>query len=466
MQIVLVLAALLRAAPAAGRQPGASEHMLLQTTEARLMARAKQRPSVRLQLMQADSELASCLQRSRMEPLDLGKAVGSGLVAILEAVKHFTATPPKIGEGIAALGKNLLAVVDPLREKFNNTATFEDFEREWNKFFDDVPQLVDGVEQKIEKFTGDGRPDGLVLAIGDILTTLSDGVMKFVPHETALEIVRYVDAVGDILNAVGSSWIGFESGKEVQAIEDLYSGIRAAVEQMIPEAIRNDETYKTIVGALDAAVGDLSQTVLSYQKHMVEGAVCWKVQGARLRKRPHICPEGHLWNGEQLCIPKPSASPDPALISLEASTARKAPGASGLDAAAGQKKEVPDGALLAQCEPGSPFSELVGHWCYASCPAGMGPVGNLQCRTSCHGEFPADDGAMMCGHSREAVADAIMNMVVQVSSSAVETGLLIQNMADHGVDTDSLGQTISAFAEMGKPFAYKNCPVAAPRETQ
>merc|ERR1719333_1114811 len=110
---------------------------------------------------------------------------------------------------------------------------------------------------------------------------------------------------------------------------------------MIPEAIRNDETYKTIVGALDAAVGDLSQTVLSYQKHMVEGAVCWKVQGARLRKRPHICPEGHLWNGEQLCIPRPSASP----------------GAGGLDAAAGQKKEVHDGALLARCEPGSPFSE-------------------------------------------------------------------------------------------------------------
>jgi len=69
---------------------------------------------------------------------------------------------------------------------------------------------------------------------------------------------------------------------------------------------------------------------------------------------------------------------------------------------------------------------------------------------------------MMCGHSDEAIAGAIMNMVVQLSSSAVEAGLRIKNLVDHGVDTDALVKTIAAFTDMGKPFAYNNCPIVAP----
>jgi len=409
----------------------------------------------------ADGQIAQALQRSRMDPHEVGGAVGGGIVAVLEAVKHFTAVPPRIGEGIGSLGKNLLRVVAPLRERFNNTAEFEDFEREWMKFFDDVPALVDGVEEKITQFTEDGRTDLLVLAIGDILVTLSDGVMKFVPHETALEVVKYVDSVGDVLTAIGTCWSGFESGEEIQAVEDLYYGLRAAVEQMIPEDLRNDETYKLVIGTLDGVVADLSDTVLSFKRHMVEGAVCWKVQGSRHRKRPHVCPDGYLWNGEMFCLPRPAGTPPGgSLLSLEASTSRKSEGGA-VDSAAGQKREVPDGMVVASCEDGSPFSEMVRHWCYAPCPAGMVPRG-LECRTACHGEFPADDGAMMCGHSGEAIAGAIMNMVVQLSSSAVEAGLRIKNMVDHGVDTDALVKTIAAFTEMGKPFAYNSCPIVSP----
>jgi len=448
------------AALAGASPPAASEHLLLQAAEAQLLARARRRPPLAQRLVLADGQIAQSLRRSRMDPHELASAVGGGIVAILEAVGHFTAVPPRIGEGIGALGRNLLRVVDPLREQFNNTAEFEDFQREWNQFFDDVPELVDGVQEKITNFTENGRPDLLVLAIGDILVTLSDGVMKFVPHQTALEVVKYVDSVGDILNAIGISWSGFESGQEIQAIEDLYYGLRAAVEQMTPEDLRNDATYKLVIGTLDGVVANLSDTVLSFQKHMVEGAVCWKVQGSRHRKRPHICADGYLWNGERFCLPRPAGSTPSSFVSLEAATSRKSEGGA-VDSAAGQKREVPDGMVVASCEDGSPFSEVVNHWCYAPCPAGMVALG-LQCRTACHGEFPADDGAMMCGHSGEAIAGAIMNMVVQLSSSAVEAGLRIKNLVDHGVDTDALVKTIAAFTDMGKPFAYNNCPIVAP----
>jgi len=304
----------------AGRQVPGSDHLLLQASDA-MLARARRRPPMRSRLVLADGQIAQTLQRSRMSPNDLANAVSGGLMAMKVAVTHLTMKPPQIGEGIRAMGKHLLLVVDPVRPLFNNTVEFEEFEREWMQFFEEVPEKVDSVQDKLERFAEEGRPDQLVLAMGEILATLCDGVVKFVPHETATEVVKYVDAVGDIFNAVGVSWVGFESGREVEAIEGLYFGIRAAVEQMVPEDIRNDDTFKLVIGTLDAVVADLSNTVMAFQKQMVEAAVCWKIQGSRQRKRPDVCPDGYLWNGEQFCLPKPSTQ-SASLISLEASAAR------------------------------------------------------------------------------------------------------------------------------------------------
>ncbi|CAK0870360.1 unnamed protein product [Prorocentrum cordatum] len=88
----------------------------------------------------------------------------------------------------------------------------------------------------------------------------------------------------------------------------------------------------------------------------------------------------------------------------------------------------------------------------------MASVG-LQCKTQCQGEFPADDGAMMCGRNPGVLAEAVMNMVIGVATGAINSGLLIASMAKDGVDTDSLVNTIQAFVNMGKPFAYQTCPL-------
>merc|ERR1712226_666426 len=48
--------------------------------------------------------------------------------------------------------------------------------------------------------------------------------------------------------------------------------------------------------------------VLAFQKQIVEGAVCWKIQEFREKKRPSVCPDGFSWNGEQFCLPTQSSS--------------------------------------------------------------------------------------------------------------------------------------------------------------
>jgi len=267
--------------------------------------------------------------------------------------------------------------------------------------------------------------------------------------------------VGDLMGAVGVSWSGFESGQEAQAIEELYFALRSVLDTVLPKDMQNDATYKMVIGTLDGVINGLSETVLGFQRQIVEGAVCYKIQEARQRKRPSVCPDGFYWNGEAFCLPKPTQELAVMLqaasgVALEATAARKA---TGPEKSTSGKHPVPDGAMVAVCDEASDYTEKSGHWCYAACPAGMAPTGAGQCKTVCQGEFPADDGAMMCGENPGVIAEAIMNMVIGVTNGAISSGLLIANMAENGVDTDSLVNTIEAFVNMGKPFAYKTCPL-------
>jgi hypothetical protein len=440
----------------------ADSSLLAHSMELRLQARAAQSPPPRLQLLHADSQIAQCLQRRRADPTQIAATVQKGLTAVVGAVKHFMMQPPEIEQGLDVLGRGLLeAISEPIREQYSNATAYAAFEQEWMSFFDNAASTAPTVQGNITLFQEEGRPDAVIMAISDILFLLSDGVVRFVPHQTAQEVAKYVDAVGDLLGAVGASWGGFStSGQEAQAIEDLYFALRGVLDQVLPEDLRNDETYKLIIGTLDGVISSLSETVLDFQRQIVEGKVCWKVQEARQKTRPSVCPEGFYWNGEQLCLPRPTQEPAALLQARRAGTAGglERAVAGKVDSSAGAKVPIPDGAMVALCEETGNYTEKIGHWCYAACPAGMAPVG-LQCKTQCQGEFPADDGAMMCGHNPGVLAEAVMNMVIGVATSAINAGLLIASMANDGVDTDSLVNTIQAFVNMGKPFAYQTCPL-------
>merc|ERR1719262_67675 len=301
------LAAVLAALASAHRVPAASENMLLQTMELKMKARAAQQIPAKLQLMQADAHIAQCLQKRRADPNEIATTVQKGLSAVMQAVKHFMKQPAEVEKGLDIMGRELLeAVSGPIRQHYSDSEAYASFEEEWMKFFDQAAITAPSVQGNITLFQEEGRPEAVVMAISDILTILSDGIVKFVPSATAQEVAKYVDAVSDLLGAVGSSWSGFESGQEAQAIEDLYFALRSVLDTVLPEELRNDETYNLVIGTLDAVIFNLSETVLDFQRQIVEGAVCWKIQEARQKKRPSVCPEGFYWNGEAFCLPKPT----------------------------------------------------------------------------------------------------------------------------------------------------------------
>ncbi|CAK0868544.1 unnamed protein product [Prorocentrum cordatum] len=411
----------------------ADSSLLARSTELRLRERAALSPPARLQLLRADAQIAQCLQRRRADPTQIAATVQQGLSAVMGAVKHFMMQPPEVEQGLDVLGKGLLeAISEPIREQYSNATAYAAFEQEWMGFFETAVSTTPAVQGNITLFQEEGRPDAVIMAISDILWLLSEGVVRFVPHETAQEVAKYVDAVGDLLGAVGASWEGFGSGQEAQAIEDLYFALRGVLDQVLPEDLRNDETYKLVIGTLDGVIYSLSETVLDFQRQIVEGT--WKVSE---EEPEELLQEAHRAGTAG---------------GLERAVAGK------VDGSASGKQPIPDGAMVALCEETGNYTEKIGHWCYAACPAGMASVG-LQCKTQCQGEFPADDGAMMCGHNPGVLAEAVMNMVIGVATGAINSGLLIASMAKDGVDTDSLVNTIQAFVNMGKPFAYQTCPL-------
>lgn len=430
--------------------PG-KEQVLMQSQapELKMKARAAAAPKLQAALLQSDAKVAGVLLQTRMEPMVIGTAVQKGLAAVMEAVNLFMAKPLNLAKALDTLGKGLLdAITEPVRSAFNDEPAFVTFEEEWMKFFDNAAVTVPNVASNITKYQEEGSPECVVIAISDILEFLADGVVQFVPTATAMEVVKYVDAVSDVLGAIGGSWTKFETGQEAQAIQDLYFALRVVLNNVLPESVRNDETYNLIIGTIDNVMADLSKTVLEFQKQITEGSVCWKVQENRPKARPSVCMEGFYWNGEYFCLPVPKEE-EPSL--LETAVARK------VDGAAEGKVKLPDGAMVALCETGGQYPEKIGHWCYSLCPATMESIGST-CKTRCMGEFPADDGGMMCGHNSGVLIEAVMNMVLSVTTNAINAGLLITDMAKNGVSTDSLSSTINAFVSMAKPFAYSTCP--------
>lgn len=98
----------------------------------------------------------------------------------------------------------------------------------------------------------------------------------------------------------------------------------------------------------------------------------------------------------------------------------------------------------------------VNHWCYAPCADGYESIGE-KCRTVCRAEFHADDGNLMCGESQGFLMQAVMQMVMTTVNAVVTVSMQIAQMAERGVQAESLKTVIQTFIDMGKPFAYNTC---------
>merc|ERR1719356_536867 len=120
--------------------------------------------------------------------------------------------------------------------------------------------------------------------------------------------------------------------------------MRGVLDTVLPEELRNDDTYTMVIGVLDTVIDKLTETVAEFQKQIVEGAVCWKGTQKRKKQRPNVCQDGFYWGGEAFCLPAPTKGPAPERrAAVEDTVSRKLSS----DGAAQGKAKLPDGAMIA-----------------------------------------------------------------------------------------------------------------------
>jgi hypothetical protein len=394
----------------------------------------------------SDTVVASYIRAFNQDPLKVASVIQCGLQAILGALPHFLGSPSNVFEGLKQLGMGLFDCIKGLLSPLlkNSPLADEDLEGEWGGAFDIIAS-VESIVADVKKFIATGDPPPLIQAIASILGEAGSLISSFLPEETGTELRKYLSAVSEAFEAVGSSWDEFARGRTAEGIETLYLGLKGIADDLIPDAWKNNTVYVVVATTLDTVLGNLSQHVFEYERQLMESTVCWRTEQHRERMRPEVCPEGWTAGGDAFCYQ---------LVSLQQHET-----SGQLDKTVQSKGgDRPRGAIPARCDRSSRYSEKHSHFCYSACGSGFEPKSHAKCISKCEGKFPAETPGM-CGQNKGLAIKAIMEMVTVVTNSGFSLADNIIKMKGHGVDATTLSSTVQVFIDMGKPFANPICPV-------
>jgi len=417
----------------------------------KLVERAQRNMTSPLALQQQKREVLALVRQARKDGVAL-QMVSDGIQAVINAVTKFTQKPPHIHDGITGLGEDLLKVFEPLLKKVLSDAEYDRLEADWHAFLGTVPDTLTKIEENIQQYIDEGTSQTLVWAIADILGMINDIVsigLEAESEDLALEVSRYIDAVEEVVNAVGDTWADFEKGdltSSVEAAETLYQATFAAVEKLLPEHITADETYVIVTDALDEVMASLSTHVYKYREAILTGSVCWRTEKKNTnRAQADVCPKDYDFdtkNGKAACVPREGAS-------MDSSTGEKVDGATA-------KKSFGKGAVWADCNLETEFVHYKSHYCYGPCvDEGWTAVRDL-CKITCTGNF-SHGTENMCGKSSTSVDQWVANTVM---ASVVALWTVIESiihMTNDGVTVPLMSKSINALATFGQSFARPDC---------
>eukprot|EP00928_Gymnodinium_smaydae_P052149 TRINITY_DN3591_c0_g2_i1.p1 TRINITY_DN3591_c0_g2~~TRINITY_DN3591_c0_g2_i1.p1 ORF type:complete len:486 (-),score=97.14 TRINITY_DN3591_c0_g2_i1:408-1865(-) len=408
-------------------------------------------------LMSSDKRVSTLIATRLGDPAAIGSSLQCGLQSIFDAVVHFSAEPPRIQEGVSKLGEDLFKCVKGLLD----SGVLEDLglgdlggvEQLWQGNFDDLQGSAESIFADLERFVRDGDPPVLIRAIGSIIGEASTLVSSLLPAETGAQIVTYLGAVEDAFEAIGLSWDEFAKGNTVGGIEAAYAGLRSTADSLLSDALKNDTTIKAVIGTLDNIFGNLSKTVLEFERRIMESNVCWRVERNRERQRPQICPNGYHWDGAAFCYPGAGLLQSTSEAqSLESSLWKKGGGGS-----------VPERAIPARCEGDGEFPEKHGQYCYSKCESGLRAKSHSRCISSCEGKFPTES-PLMCARDQGILTKTILEMATVVTNALLTVASTLSKLNERGVDAQGLTSTIQVFIDAAKPFANPACPISDPSE--
>jgi hypothetical protein len=387
-------------------------------------------------------------------PMNVASVIQCGIQAVLGAIMHFSVEPPRIMEGITQLGTDLLKCVEKMFEPKDLKADgYVHFKEAWEISFQEIGPAAQSIEADLAWYSREGHTPALIRAIGSIIGE-AGVICRFLPPDVGMEVRKYLDVVVESFDTMSTSWDEFSKGNTVDGIEAIYWGLRTITSSFIPDVLKDNEVYNTIIGTLDFVLGNLSTHVLEYERRIMESKVCWRTEKRRGEQRPSECEDDYVHDGGAYCYPRRQS-----LVSVSSSTnsfdrtlMKKNGGGDGGYATG-------EGAIPARCDPSTDYTEKHGHFCYTPCGSGwqVKPEDFKKCISACEGKFPAETPGM-CGADAGIVTKAILEMVTTILNSAFTLAENIIKMKEDGVNAELLSSTIQVFIDMGKPFANPTCP--------
>jgi len=356
-------------------------------------------------------------------PTKVAEVLGGGFNAIKSALSSLSRDDPDVAAGINMFGSSLLEVISGLLPAdVKGSTQFTDFETKWSDALALV-QVAADMRPELDSWGKDGKIEDIVLALSTALDLLAGVAQTSSLPEAGLDIAKLLFGLKDSLQGAGEGIVLLEEGDQLGGVRAVYDGLKAAVDDLVPGDLMNDDTYAIVVNGASGQLGGVIRDLLEHVQQVVSAAVCWKRTMMRARSRPSVCDQGFTLAENQWCLPSD--------------------GALGL-------------ARRARCPAAA---EVRGSWCYHECEPGYSHT-HLHCKQACLGQYHIDS-PLLCGNREGSVAFALVEIVAKTAFAAATQVGLAEIVAHAGlVLASQMTDVVQAFVDFAKPFGHPNCPDA------
>jgi len=163
------------------------------------------------------------------------------------------------------------------------------------------------IVSNLNKFKTDADTAALAAALIEIIDEIEVFVAQLeqdIEHIETGSIVKYFEALEEVIRGTSSSWSAFTAGADrddiVSAIENIYVSVKSAVLKIIPEGDIT-EGLEIALTVFDSTIGNLTSIVQGFKQEMEMKVLCTPRSLARSGTTPTVCKAGFVNEGSR-CI--------------------------------------------------------------------------------------------------------------------------------------------------------------------
>jgi len=345
-------------------------------------------------------DVASLPNRVELDETVLQRGVEDILEGVEGTVHYFSKN--NLSAGMLRLGEAFLPFVSSLVPEEDDASSYDAFYKECQDVFESDFALTSTTVAKVQTYLTYREKELTAFLVNKVSDQISLIALDRLPRSSAFNVVKYMDAIV----------YTFDARSEYRE-EEVKTGDNETV-------FANDDGPEA----------------------------CWRIFRQPMRRRPHVCRTGYVYDGERSCYPVVER-----LLRSNNANMDKTTG--------GKRNRRRARRNRAVCDSSTPFKHRRGNWCYGGCPRGYREVpGKKQreCFAPCPSAYPHKT-KLMCGETASEIAAVALDVSVTTLENGLTIGESIRSMAANGVSAGDMISTIVGFLQISSSLVYPACHV-------